>query len=475
MLVPLSALMVAGAVAYRFILAWRSLVAGIALVILFVPIKRYVLPGGLPFQLEPYRLVVFLVCLIWATSLLIDTRVRIRRTVFDTPLIAYLTAIAASFVANPRRTVNLSTDVLKSLLFFASFVLVVYLVVSVIRRRREIDTVVNALAIGGVVVALAAILESRTQYNVFDHLSSFMPGIQFTGALEMSRSGRLRVVGSAQHPIALGAALVMLIPLAVYRAKATGKRIWWAAALVLLVGALGTSSRTAITMLMTIGLVYLSLYARDMKRMWPALLPAFVVIHFAIPGAIGTTYSAFFPKGGLIAQQQNAPSGHARLSSLGPALHNEVSKDPIFGEGFATRITTPSPSTPIPNADILDDQWLGVLCETGLAGMLALIWLFVRFVRRLRRAAKIDDTPRQWLLVGLAASVAGYAVGMATYDAFSFIQVTFLLFIFLGLGGAAMNADVAEWGGPPVVVTSLASGAAARGRGRTRRVLGTRR
>src|SRR5689334_17446581 len=244
MLVPLSALIVAGAVAYRFILAWRSLVAGIVLVILFIPIKRYVLPGGLPFQLEPYRLVVFVVCLCWATSILIDPRVRLRRTVFDGPLIAYLLAIAASFMANPRRTTGLSTDVFKSLLFFASFVLVVYLVASVIRRRTEIDAVVNALAIGGTVVALAAILESRTQYNVFDHLSNVLPGIQFTGALEMSRSGRLRVVGSAQHPIALGAALVMLIPLAVYRARATSRRMWWVAALILLIGALGTSSRT---------------------------------------------------------------------------------------------------------------------------------------------------------------------------------------------------------------------------------------
>jgi hypothetical protein len=44
------------------------------------------------------------------------------------------------------------------------------------------------------------------------------------------------------------------------------------------------------------------------------------------------------------------------------------------------------------------------------------------------------------LLVGLAASVAAYAVGMFLYDAFSFIQVTFLLFILLGLGAAVLAA-----------------------------------
>jgi polysaccharide biosynthesis protein PslJ len=445
---PAVALVVAAAISYRVMLAWRSLVSLIVLVILFIPIKRYVLPASLPFQLEPYRLVVFLICLGWATSLLIDPRVRLRRTPFDAPLFAYLACIGFSLLANPRRVTSLFQDVFKSLLFFASFILVVYLVVSVVRRRREIEAVVSALTIGGTCVALAALVESRIHYNIFDHLTTVMPFLHFTGSVELARSGRLRVIASAQHPIALGAALVMLIPLAIYRARATGRRRWWAATLVLLIGALGTSSRTAITMLLAIGVVYMSLHARDMKRMWPALIPALVVIHFAIPGALGTTYSAFFPKGGLIAQQQDAPAGHARLSTLGPALRGEVAKDPVFGEGFATRITTPSPSTPTPNAPILDDQWLGVLCETGVAGMFALSWLFVRFVRRLRREAKRDPTPRQWLLTGLAASVAGYAVGMLTYDAFSFIQVTFLLFIFLGLGASVLNASPDEWETP---------------------------
>jgi hypothetical protein len=38
----------------------------------------------------------------------------------------------------------------------------------------------------------------------------------------------------------------------------------------------------------------------------------------------------------------------------------------------------------------------------------------------------------------LTASIASYAVGMFTYDAFSFIQVTLVLFFLLGLGSAAV-------------------------------------
>ena len=49
------------------------------LVILFIPIQRYVLPGSLPFELEPYRLLVAFMFAGWIASLLVDPRVRLRR------------------------------------------------------------------------------------------------------------------------------------------------------------------------------------------------------------------------------------------------------------------------------------------------------------------------------------------------------------------------------------------------------------
>jgi hypothetical protein len=456
-IVPVLAIVVVAAVAYKALLSWRSQVTLIVLVIFFIPIKRYVLPSGLPFQLEPYRLVVGLVFLAWVSSLLVDPRVRMRKSDFDKPILLYLVCVVLSLLANPWRSAHLSTDITKTLLFFGSFFIVYYLLVSVVRHRRDLDFVVRALAGGGTAVAISSIIESRTGYNVFDHLSSVMPFLHYTGAIVLSRGGRLRVLASAQHPIALGAALMMLIPFSVYLARSTKHRRWWLSVFVLVLGSLATSSRTAITMLGTIGLVYLISRARDVKRLWPALIPALVVIHFAIPGALGTTVFAFFPKGGLVAEQQNAGDGHARLSSLGPALRNEVAKDPLFGEGFATRVVTPSPSTPVPNAPILDDQWLGILCETGVAGMASLGWLFVRFLRRMRKAARGDDSPRGWLLVGAAGATAAYAIGMLTFDAFAFIQVTFLLFITLGIGAAVLKMSPAEW--DPAPETSAATSA----------------
>src|SRR4051794_3526419 len=91
-------------VAYLYgdrLLAPRTLLAGLVLVILFVPIGRYTLPGGLPFQLEPYRIYVAALVLIWVAALLIDPSVRFRLAVLGGPLLALLVVASLSEIGNP--------------------------------------------------------------------------------------------------------------------------------------------------------------------------------------------------------------------------------------------------------------------------------------------------------------------------------------------------------------------------------------
>ena len=138
-----------------------------------------------------------------------------------------------------------------------------------------------------------------------------------------------------------------------------------------------------------------------------------------------------------VAEQQSQPgeSGSGRLADIGPALQ-EWRSQPLLGQGFGTRVVDPNVRGP--QANILDNQWLGTLLETGSVGFFGWLWFFVRVVRRLGKEAKEDDSDRGWLLVSIAAGVAAFAVGMFTYDAFAFIQVTFLMFIFVGLGAALL-------------------------------------
>lgn len=441
-LLELAFLVTAGltlALAHRVLLSWTGLLCGILLVILFVPIRRYTLPGGLPFELEPYRLLVAVAVVGWGASLLVDRRVTLRRTGFEAPIALILIGVLGSLAANPGRVSSLGSDVTKEVTFLASFLLLVYLIVSVVRGRRTIDTMIHVLVLGGAVVAVFALIESRADWNAFNQLGRVFP---FLDAHDLpgqeTRGGRLRVFGSAQHPIALGAAFAMLLPLAVYLARRSGRRIWWIPAALITLGVFSTVSRTSIVMLLVVGLVVFRLRSWEVRRfIVPALIVLPLLVHVALPGTLGSLKKSFFPEGGLVADQQKAAGqrGSGRISDLGPAL-SELKSNPFVGQGYGTRVIDLERA----NAQILDNQWLKTLLETGVLGFVGWFWFLAAVIRRMGRAAKEDRTTDGWLYVALAASVLAFGVGMLTYDAFSFIQVTFLMFILVAIATCSLHA-----------------------------------
>jgi O-antigen ligase len=175
-----------------------------------------------------------------------------------------------------------------------------------------------------------------------------------------------------------------------------------------------------------------------MKRLWPALAPALVLVHIALPGTLGTLKQSFFPSGGLLAQQtsQVGKSGQGRLADLGPAF-DQLSQDPLFGAGYSTHAANASGF----DGQILDDQWLGTLVETGTLGAFAWLSLFVVVLGRLRRAAALDRSPSGWLLTSLTASIAAFGAGMFFFDAFAFIQVTVVFFFLVAIACVLLRRD----------------------------------
>jgi O-antigen ligase len=417
---------------------WNGVLAVLVLVILFVPIRRYTFPGDLPFELEPYRLLVASIVAFWILSLLSDARVRLRPSGFDGPVLLILGAVLASVAVNVARYRVYESNVLKAITFFLSFLLVFYFVVSVIRTRASTNGLIKVLVGSGAVVALLAVVEARAGFSPFTRLDSVFPILEPVSTdTAIDRGGATRALGPAEHPIALSAALVMLVPLAIYLVRTAGTR-WWLAFTALLLGVLATASRTGIVMLIVVAVVFLALRPRETKRLWPLLVPLVVVTHFAVPGTLGSLKQAFLPEGGLIQQQQSTEFGcdsSGRLADIAPTL-DEVSRKPFLGYGYGTRVTTGADS----NACVLDNQWLGTLIDVGLIGAVAWLWLFLAVLRRLGKAAREDRSRNGWLLVAVTASITAYAVGMATYDALGFTQVTLLFFVILAVGAVAGTA-----------------------------------
>ncbi len=442
---PIVVLIAIIATLYRPLLRWHSLVGLILAVVLFVPIGRYQLPGGLPFNLELYRVVVALVVAIWLGSLLVDTRVRWHPTPFDRPLLLLLACVLLSEITNAGRVNLYGSQVAKTMTFFLSFVLVYFVVATQVRQRGSIDFLLRFLTVGGAVIGALALVERRTHFNAFDHLHAILPFLTYNpndpSLLLLVRGGDLRAIGPSQQPIALGAMLVMVLPISVYLARARG-RYWIISSVFVIVGALATGSRTALSMILAEFIFFLIVKPRQTKRLLPLFVPAIVVVHVLAPGALGGLKAALFPKGGLIAEQTrlatnaNAQLAGGRIRQIRPMV-TEASHHPFFGEGLGTRIT--GFDSPDRNAPILDNQWLNNLLDLGFIGLALWIWLFVRSIRMLlRRARESSGDEDEWLFVGLAASIFSFAIGMLTFDAFSFTQVYFIFWILLGLSAALL-------------------------------------
>jgi hypothetical protein len=446
------------------VIPWEALLSALLITLLFIPSRRYTLSSNLPFQVEPYRVVAGLLLLGWLSSAAIDSRVRLRRTPFDKPFRAFLFIAIASMMVNVDRVASVEGYVVKQLTIFGSIALVVYFITSVFSGRPDLVLVaLKVILVCGAVLAVSAIFEVRTGYNVFLHLDRIMPFLQPGNVYDVhaatdSRGDAARAVASSQHPIEFGALMVVLAPLALALAAWTKQRRWWFVVALLLTALVAALSRTVVPMLVAAVLAGLWTRRKQVVRLWPALIPAVVVIHFAVPGALGSLTKSFFPQGGLVADQSTGPVGSGRVATFGPAIRAELLPDPLLGEGFSTRLTTDtrvatvtSPTVQA-NAPILDDQWLGVLLETGVLGFVALIWLFVAIVRRCGTVARTDYGLHGWLLSGITSSVAAFGVGMLTFDAFAFIQVLFIFSIVVGLASALLVEPAAS---EPALLTPL--------------------
>ena len=411
---------------------WRWPLAIILIVILFVPMRRYALPVNLPFELEPYRVIVGLVIVVWLLSLLAQPDTAIRRSGLDGPVLLYAFSFLASDFANPGRMAEYQSLVIRALSLALSMVVVFYFVVSVVRSFSQVLAIVKLFVAGTSVVAVLALIESRTGWSVFANLDRYMPVLQQTGWYEGEARGAIRATASAEHPIAIGALFAIMAPLALYLAIRFG-RWWWASVVILMAGTFATVSRTAFVMLAVASLVVLAMRFRETWRYAPLLIPMVVMVHFAVPGALGAMKYAFNPPGGVVSEQSQDEfvTGSGRLADIGPTLAL-VGEKPVVGYGYGT-LKVDGPDA---NARILDNQWLSSLLNIGLVGVFALVWLFIRFVRGVGRRALQDRSDDGWLFVALVASVVAFGVGMFTFDAFAFTQVTFVFFVLLALGSA---------------------------------------
>ena len=300
-------------------------------------------------------------------------------------------------------------------------------------------------------MSLAALYEGATDYNIFNHLDSWIPALeQLPREVVEVRGGQLRVIASSQHPIALGCALTMAVPLAVYLARHAERpaaaRLWAGAALVIAAGAFATISRTTVLMAATMLGILLFLKGRRILRYWPIVVVLGVVVHVAAPGAIGGLYKSLFPEEGIVSDLTGraGQGGSGRLADLGPAGDLWAEK-PLLGHGLGTEeLVLDDPAVvsagQLPPEIIFDNQWLNTLVTVGIVGILATLWFTWGAAYKIVGAARRATGKEGDLLIACGLASAGFVAGMVFFDAFSFVQATLLFVADLGRGDARGGA-----------------------------------
>ena len=426
---------------------WPNALATFALVIWLIPARGYRLPITLPFNLEPYRIALGALLLALLVAV-VRKRLKLEFLGFGLPLGILAGTATVSAILNYQDIGTAAGDpgAFKSLSYYLGFLAVFVLVASTIKTQTALDTVVRALVIGATIVAVSAIYESRSGYNAFDHLAEWIPAlIREQRTVFSDRGGNLRVYASAQHPIALSAALFMTFPLALYLIGRAGTRLraqlWGVAAAICAMGAVATISRTTVIMGLAILVVGLWVRGSQVLHFWPLLLILPVAIHFAVPGALGGIYKAFDPQEGLTSDltTRSGEQGSGRLADVEPGLR-VWSESPLYGNGIGTQVTTGEAGA-AQTADraqgaviFFDNEWLNTLVSLGVLGVFGTAWFIFGSLAVVGRFARRVRGPRSDLAAACAAAIGAFGVSMLVFDAFAFVQSTILFFVIAAIG-----------------------------------------
>ncbi len=300
-----------------------------------------------------------------------------------------------------------------------------------ISSRARLEILVRRLVMMGGLVGALGVAQFVTRQPFTDLIS--IPGLSINNSLAsvLNREGYARPSGTAIHPIEFGVTMAMLLPLALHVAMQRDHgglvRRWFP--VVAMAAAIPLSiSRSAVLGTVVALLFVLPTWPRGARRLaYLGIAGLFGVVFVAVPGMLGTLIKLFSG----ISQDASALS---RTDSYTLAWEF-IARSPFLGRGFMTFL---------PQYRILDNQYLGLLIDTGVLGALATVTLFVvAILTALRHRRRSSDPVTRALAQALAAAVATTALSFAFFDAFSFPLLSGLTFFVVGLVGALATTDTA--------------------------------
>jgi hypothetical protein len=343
----------------------------------------------------------------------------------------------ASYVLMDRRllTVTELASADRYLIQLAAVTGVALVAAECLNSVQDTRRVLRALSWGGAVCGVIASLQFWISLDLAPYLR-LLPGFElnFENSGISARAALNRVAGTAIHPIELGVAAGMLLPLAIYVAMydrdRTPRQRWAPVALISLAIPTSVSRSAILAVVASLALLIVLMPSRQRLVAVAGVPFAVVAVFMSAPGLI-STLTSFFSAG------TSDPSVATRVGDY-PLVERLTREAPWFGHGGGTYI----PDSAI---DILDNQYLKAAVELGLLGMLAVaVFFVVPVIAALVARRRSSDLETRLLSAALASSALAGAVCSFTFDSLSFPMFLNIHALVIGLIGVAWRLALAE-------------------------------
>ena len=297
----------------------------------------------------------------------------------------------------------------------------------------------------GTFTAFWMVIERRTGYNFFFEWSRTVLGpvarvLPPLTQIHPTGGERPVVVGPTRHGLAATTMMVVVMPFALVRVfDGLTRRTRWlnAAAFVLMfAAAMATSRKTALLVPVAL-IVYVAFYRpRQMLKLLPVgLIAAFALVHVLAPGSIGSIVNV-----GRDVESNSTVHRSGDFSALSPDVHAH----PIIGRGYGS-VSEEQPS----EFRINDDQYLDVLWEVGILGLIAYAGMILAPVAIARKAIRSRDPTTSSLALAASGGCVAFLVVCALFDALSFPQAPYMLFVVAALTTIAAAGPAGNTQRPP--------------------------
>ena len=399
------------------------------------PLDRIQLPVRLPFDSKLDRFLVGFLVLVWLGSKVFgrSTAVEQRRriTLIQVGVLFFVIAALTSILVNAETLTKLAEyePAIKKLAVLVAFALFFCVVASVVRPAEVRAFTVLILGLASV-TAVGVVYEYHSDVNVFsDWTASILPaGVELDVADSgIDGSGREGTVGPAGNTLAIATMLSLTLPFAVvgiFRARTlTAKLPYLVATWAILGATIATQRKSAILVPAAVAAVLLAYRPQQMLRLVPVMIVMVAAVPILSPGALTEITERLVTKAG-VGEDRSTKGRTKDYDAVRPDVRSHIA----FGRGFG--------SYDHRRYRALDNQYLGLLVETGSLGVAAYLLMVVGVGAVAHSVIKSRDPVRGPPALAIAAAAVAFGVASAFYDVLAFPHVPYLFLFMAGLAVA---------------------------------------